>query len=202
MSTITINFEEAILKGITTNQGNPKDMDLLTEADFIAMGKLVADRGAKRRMKFHSWVVTPINNVDEGYKTGHYNEKYDHITTETIPVKQLEGQKRVYLVPFNETIGENDYVVRLAEHGLKPCVDCPNYLLGLMKQVPESEMPEELGNKYFVAAEPDNPSSVFFGKHGDRCFLGVRRDGSNRDLVVVGAENEWDDCWAFLAEEA
>lgn len=201
-TTTTVNFEEAILKGITANLGLPEDAELLTEEDFINLGKLAADRGAKKRTKFPSWVVTPINDVEKGYEAGHYDGKYDHISNKTVPLKNVEGEKRVYLVPFNKTIGQDAYPALLKEFGLKPCVDGPNYLLGLMKQVPESEMPEELEGKYLVAAESDNPSSAFLDKDGNRCFLHVNRDGSDRGLSMARIGYDWSDYWAFLAEEA
>lgn len=155
-----------------------------------------------KKVMFPYFDVDPINDVEQGIREGNLTSHYDFITNETVKLVPAQGRKRVYVVPFNETVGQNDYAARLAEYGLKPCQNAPNYLLGLLKQVPEHEMPQELANKHIVAAEPKTPSSVFQGRDGDQCFLYACRLGANRGLDLRDVSREWDGYWAFLAEIA
>ncbi len=200
----TLDYETLLREGIAEAGGQEEDLNLLTADDFKNLGKTAAERGVKKRMKFPSWLVEPVTDIEDAKKRGHFTSCYDHITAKTVKLPKAQGKKRVFAVPFNKSIGEKAYVALLAEHGLKPCVNAPSYLMGLMVQVPESEMPAELKGKYIVAAEPDVASSVFRGLDGVRCFLCVDRlGGASRelDLTRVGFGG-WDGAWAFLAEEA
>ena len=145
--------------------------------------------------------ISPINTVEEGIAQGHYTGHYGFITDKTVPLQPVQGAKNLYLVCFNRTIGETEYVELLFAEGKQPCRQAPAYLLGLMAAVPEDKMPEELRNKDFVAAESDNKSSVFAGGHGHRCFLFVNQRGAYRRLDLIGVGGLWGDSWAFLAED-
>ena len=94
---------------------------------------------------------------------------------------------------------ENLFNVRelLRAEGKQPCRNAPAYLAGLMAQVPEDQMPEELRNKDLVAAEP----AVFAGGSGRRCFLYVSRRDGCRGLSLTIVDGKWDARWAFLAED-
>ena len=144
--------------------------------------------------------IAPINTVEDGIRTGHYTDHYRHITNETVPLIAVEKPKTLSLVCFGRTIGETDYVALLKELDKQPCRNAPNYLLGLMTTTPEDKMPEELRNKYLIAAEPTK-SSVFTGKFGPRCFLCVSRRGAGRELHLVYVGGFWGDHWAFVAED-
>ena len=201
----TIDYESLILKGIIEAGGQTEDITLLTEDDLVALGRMAAERVIKKRKKFSSWEVEPICDVNDAYARGQYTDKYDWITRKTVPLPKATGKKRVFIVPFNRTIGETEFVKLLAEHDLKPCVNGASYLAGLMAKVPESEMQGELANKHIIAAEPDNPSAVFQNRYGSRCFLCVRRSdgGARRRLSLANVEyGDWDGHCAFLAEEA
>ena len=145
--------------------------------------------------------VQPINSVGTGISRGHYTDHYDFITNGTVPLHTVKGAKNLYLVCPNRTIGETEYVELLRAVGKQPCRNAPQYLLGLMAKVPESEMPAELRNKKLVAAEPDNTSSVFVGKYGDPCFLGVDRGVGYRKLSFTKVGGGWAGPWVFLAED-
>lgn len=145
--------------------------------------------------------VSPINTAEEAIKQGHYNDYYRLILNGTVEIEPAKGPKNLHLVCFNRTVGETEYVELLRAEGKRPCQNAPQYLLGLMAQVPEDKMPAELRNKDLVAAEPDNSSSVFTGKDGDRCFLCVYRLGGRRKLNLVRVDRRWYDYWAFLAED-
>ncbi len=160
---------------------------------------------SEEEKKFPSWTVSPVNDLEEGINTGHYTGYCPNLAKKPIILQQVEGEKQVYLVLFNEMIGENEYTARLAEYGFKPCKNGPNYLLSLMKQVTESEMPEELWGKHIVAAE-NNLSSVFLDRRKVRSFLYVDRESPtpespSRELHLATIEGGWDDEWVFLAEE-
>lgn len=140
-----------------------------------------------------SFKVKPINSLEEGIKLGNYDSHYDFITDKTVPLKELTDEKEIFLVNFDRTIGETEYKELLEKEGLKPCE--PNYLLGLMAQIKEDDMPKELKNKNIVV-----PSSVFTGGCGFRCFLCVYRGDGYRKLRLTDVDREWIDRWVFLAE--
>ncbi|MDP3762619.1 MAG: hypothetical protein Q8Q97_00910 [bacterium] len=143
--------------------------------------------------KFFSVVVEPINTVEESTLAGHH----------TARVKPAKGAKRVYVVPVprGTVLLKDGYPAMLAEHKLKPCVDGPAYLLSLMAKVPEFEMPDELHNIDIVAAEPDNPTSVFQYDNDD-WFLYFSWHESDRKPNLANVRGVWSSHWAFLAEDA
>ena len=147
--------------------------------------------------------ISPINTAEAGITQGHYDDHYSFITNETVPLQPVQGAKDLHLVCFDWTIGETGYVELLRADGKQPCRNSPQYLLGLMAQVPEERMPEELRNKDLVAAEPDNEASAFTDERGYRCFLCVGdRRGGYRLLNLVSVDRGWLDYWAFLAEDS
>lgn len=127
---------------------------------------------------FPSWVVKPI--------------KYEN--------SNAEGEKRVFVVPF-ELDSERNKTAFLSKHGLKPCLNGPSYLMGLMVKIPKGEMPEEIRDKFIVAAEPDNPSSIFLDEYGRKCFLYTHNNLRYRLLIDINFDL-FDDMWALLAESA
>ena len=145
--------------------------------------------------------ISPINTAEEGIAQGHYTDHYRFIKDKTVPLQPVQGAKSLHLVCFDRTIGETEYVELLRAEGKQPCRNAPQYLLGLMAQVTEDKMPEELRNKDLVAAEPDNKSSVFTGRFGYRCFLYVLRGGVFRRLDLTAVGRRGFDRWAFLAED-
>ncbi len=141
--------------------------------------------------------VKPINSVEEGIKLGNYTSTYDFITDKTVPLKEVTEEKEISLVCFGRMIEENEYISLLKEQGLKPLENAPNYLLGLMEQFQEKDLPESLKNKDIVAA---NVSSVFADGHGRRCFLCVSRGDRYRRLDLTFVGWQWIAFWVFLAE--
>ena len=144
--------------------------------------------------------VSPVNTAEEGIRLGHYNDHYRYITDKTVPLKPVEGKKNLHVVCFNRLIGEKEWVELLRAEGKQPCRHAPQYLLGLMAQVPEGQMPAELHNKDIVAAEQESPS-VFSDFYGRRCFLCVSRDDVGRGLSLASVDGEWFGFCAFLAED-
>ena len=140
--------------------------------------------------------IKPINTVEEGIRQGHYSDYYKFITDETVKLKPETGEKTIYTVGFNRTIGETEYIDLLRRESKKPCT--PNYMLGLMAQVREEKMPPKLRNKYIVAAEPN---SVFTDRRGFHCFLCVDRFDVYRRLSLSFVGRGWDDGYVFLAED-
>ena len=109
-------------------------------------------------MTKQKFLVKPINSIKEAIKKGHYTWTYDWITDENVPLKKLTKEKEVYVVSFDRTVGETEYLDLLKQEGLKPVE--PNYLLGLQAQY-NDELPE----KWIVA-----PSSVFTDGLGGRRY--------------------------------
>jgi hypothetical protein len=145
--------------------------------------------------------VQPINTAEEGIAQGQYTDYHRFITDKTVPLQPVQVAKNLHLVCFNRTIGETEFVELLRAEGKQPCRNGPQYLLGLMAQVPEDKMPEELRYKVFVAAEPDNKSSVFTDGLGYRCFLCVDRYNGYRKLDLIDVGKEWNGRFAFVAED-
>lgn len=92
-----------------------------------------------------------------------------------------------------------EYDNLLRRQGKYLCQDGPNYLLGLMAQVPEEKMLRVLYSKSIVAL-----SSIFTDERGLRCFLYV---GEGRYLGLAPLDWNWSG-WpervlgAFLAEDS
>ena len=112
-----------------------------------------ATLSTERDIEFTSFLVAPINDIEEGLKEGHYSGNPPFINKETVRLRPVEGRKEIYIVPLRKRVRQDEYAAYLATKGLRPCVDGPNYLVGLMAQVPETAMPEVLRNRYVVAAE-------------------------------------------------
>lgn len=154
---------------------------------------------------FPSWVVEPMTSIEEAIKLGQYTNHYKFITNETVQLPTAKGKKQVFAVPLAKDENGPGVMERLKQCGLKLCVNAPSYLAGLMASVPESEMPAELNGTSFVAAEPNNTSSVIAGKFGDSYFLYVGRETggkARRRLHLLSVDDkEWRGNLALLAEQ-
>lgn len=119
------------------------------------------------------------------------------MTDSTIPLKKVTEEKEIYLVPLDKTVSGIDGITSyLAEYGLKPCENAPQYLLGLMATMTNEELPN---TSWIVAAD----SASVFRDFGDgRCFLCVPRSGGERKLSLVYLGGDWSagSAWVFLAE--
>jgi hypothetical protein len=192
----------SILKGIENAKGSPDAISLLTEEDLFKIGEELANREAYRKTEFFSVVVDPINEIEEGKKTGHYDSIDRWITPKTVLLQKSEGAKRIYFVPVNERVPEGKEAEFLSKFGKKPVTNAPNYLLGAMVKLEEKDLPEELKLKDFVAVSSDD-TGVFLGGGGTRCFLRCNRRSGYRRLDMIELANDWraDYGWFFLAEE-
>ena len=188
-----------IRKGIEDAKGSLDAIQLLTQADCIKLGEELANREALIKTPFFSVMVNPINDIEEGKTTGNYDSIYDWITVNTVPLEKAEGAKRIYFVPVTEQVEEGKEAEFLAKYGKKPVVNAPNYLLGAMAKLKESDLPEELKLKDLVAVA----DGVFLNHSGNRCFLNCNRRSGERKLNMVKLLGDWyaDNAWVFLAEE-
>ncbi len=197
------DYEKLIKEGITNARGTDKALELLTVTDLTNLGKTLADRQAKIADLF-SVVVHPINNLKEGIEQGRYNGGvYDWIKEDysRVPLVETKGAKRVYFVPVTENVTMGEEEAYVEKFGLTLCKNAPNYLLGVMAQLKESDLPGSLFRKDIVATE-NTDASVFRDKSGVRCFLGTYRHDGGRGLDLVGLDGGWDvgRDWVFLAE--
>jgi len=150
--------------------------------------------------------IRPINFFEEGVELGGYAKfggyvgYFRYLTNETAPMGLVEGEKNLYLVGFNRSVGETEYISLLKAEGKRPCKNAINYTLGLMAQVPENKMPEKLHNKDIVAAEPNNGSTIFIKNNGNY-FLYVPRVNESRIIIITGTSGWWPDYIAFVAED-
>ena len=133
-------IKSSILKGIENAKGSTDAMSFLTENDCIKLGEELANREAYHKTLFFSVVVSPINDIEDGKNSGHYDWIYDHITGKTVPLQNAaDGEKRIYFVPVNETVPEGKEAEFLAKFGKKPVKNAPNYLLGSMAKLEEKD---------------------------------------------------------------
>jgi hypothetical protein len=153
-------------------------------------------------MNIPSFTVEPLCNLRVGITRGGYTDYDRHdITAEKIPLAPVRGAKEVFVVPLDRDVHRDGYLHILSEFDLKPCKHAPQYLLGLMSQISERRMPQSLDGFNIIAAEPDNPASVF-GKIGELlpCFLYTERYERDRWLYLYSIPRRWCSMFAFLAE--
>jgi len=137
--------------------------------------------------------INPIDRVEAGIILGQFSSHYSHITGSVVPLSSVSGSKDIYLVCFENCTVRKDEYIELRRNG-------PNYLLGLMAQVSEGKMPEELLNKDLLVMD-DKESSIFTDHRGNDCFLCVRRNYGSRSLNFTSVHKEFNDTWAFLTED-
>lgn len=196
------DYPVLIKQGITDAKGSVEEaLALLTADDLTNLGRTLSDRAARIGDLF-SAVVNPINTASEALAKGKYDGQYDWISDKNTPFPQAEGAKRIYFVPVTETVKQGGEETYVRKFGLTLCKKAPCYLAGAMAEIPESELPESLQGKDFVAAENDT-ASVFLYGDGGRCFLCVSRREGGRGLHLVDLDGGWfaDDGWVFLAEK-
>ncbi|MDD4900865.1 MAG: hypothetical protein PHS62_01980 [Patescibacteria group bacterium] len=146
--------------------------------------------------------IPPVNTI-ETIETGGYHTYHPQNIGQIVALETAQGAKNLYLVCFGRPIREAESTGLLQELSMQHCRQAPNYLLGLMAQVREGDMPEELRCKSLVAAEPDNVRAIFKDPSGSSSFLCVYRDGQGRALclaTILGPQSRWPKDWAFLAE--
>ena len=165
--------------------------------------------------------ICPINNVEEGIAKGNYNAHLPFVTT--VLLERVQGTKKLYLVCFNREIRCTEYVGLLRAEGKQPCRNASQYLLGLMAQVPEDQIPRVFQEKDIIAAEPGGAHLVctlssslsdivyFFlcvsRYDGCRTLVGIDAEDTrlkrHPERIMVGETEEetWRDNLAFLAED-
>lgn len=160
---------------------------------------------------FPSWTVTPINSLDEIPKA--FNPDNMNSSSWSSPgsnrhpgnfnavcsLQQAEViSKKVYLVPLDKPVAQKDYESYLAQFGLKPCVYGINYLLSLMNNLDESEIPSEIQTS--IAAF--DPTSVgLASEHGNNLYMYVRRGKYRRVLSTCSPQDPLPIHLAVIAEE-
>jgi hypothetical protein len=118
--------------------------------------------------EFPSFMVHPINSLDEAKENGSFVENiYEQDNNDRrhdeIKLKTANGEKKIYVVSFcNFNVSEESGVAKiLSLYNLKFCENALNYLLGLTAQVSWHKFFDlGLEGKFIVAMEPDYPESV------------------------------------------
>lgn len=198
-----------IQQGIQEVGGEHEDIRLIRPEWLIEVGRRAAGVGEKRR-RLWSVVVDPIYDIQEGLNRGNYLDHPNDVKN-FLKIDPVIAKKRVYVVHLNEPKASKDYLSFLQKYQLIPCRNGPAYLLGLAAQVQERDVPEALRERYvegktinrlkFIAAGEDNVFHLQHKNH-DRWFLYIDRRGPFRILNLHWADDELDDSWALLAEEA
>lgn len=217
---------KAVIEQIKILGGDPeKDILLLTDEDYekftlqklaVSLAESLVYKGTKLRKEFPSLIVSPINNIITGIEQAKLSSKTPYCMPEfsekDYPMENPTGDKKIYIVHFNKIMmwGENDeknsLVETLKEYGKKPCVNAPNYLLGLLVKVGKKDLMSTLtGVNYIVAAEPGNQKSLFRNNDGSEVMLTAYLCSVNRDSPIdLGTYPAGPICYenyAFLAED-
>ena len=155
-----------------------------------------------KNTKFFSIEVEPINDIEEGKKTGHYDSIYDHISSKTVPLQKAIGKKRIYFIPVNERVEQGKEAEFLAKYGKRPVTNAPNYLLGAMTKLQKKDLPDRLKRKDIIAVSSDK-KEVFIDRRGRPCFLSSFHRSDSRRLRLVSLKDVSRPCyvWDFLAED-
>lgn len=151
--------------------------------------------------------VVPINTLEEGIALGGWRGEHGiHCSSFKEKLPDLDQivllPKDLFVVCFGKgrRLDEEEYVQRLFQFGLRPCLNAANYFLGLMALVGESHLPKELKWKDIVAAEPRERSKFTYDGTEKKCFLYACRTGTGRVLNMATVAGPWSANWAFLAE--
>lgn len=202
--------DETIIDSIVTNGGKTADIDFVTKEDIAALGKKAAQRSAKMNTVFHSWDITPVNSPNELTSSNvNFHPSERELRDGSYKLPKAVGTKKVYLMSFKK-LNMRRMTEVMKEYGKKPCENAPNYLLGLLQQVPASEMPAEFENKNIVAGGVQHIFKKWRAGQNYNCLLcafskndSANRDGNpdNRCLYLVLAGIEWGSKWLMLAED-
>lgn len=133
-----------------------------------------------------NYIVEPINTIEEGIHKGFYTG-YNQNIVPRIKLPKINIPKSICIIAFLESILVTDLEFRLRSLGLKPCKNAPNYLLGLMAQVPETSMSPTLFNLDIVAVEFQTYS--IFSYYDLPSFLCISRGIAHRSpgLLTVNS---------------
>ena len=163
---------------------------------------------AIKRAFFPSFLVTPVNSLEEAQKRGSYDDiSFSFTTLDQLELMPVVGEKRIYIVWFEEFMlsCEREVVELLKEYQLTFCKNSPNYLLGLSAQVLDKDIPEELRDKIFVAMEPENQKSLVLDDNQDAYPIAITNIGNYREkreiMHASGSRGLFYGRYAILAEE-
>ncbi|MDD5068788.1 MAG: hypothetical protein PHS53_01425 [Candidatus Pacebacteria bacterium] len=159
-----------------TNGSNGRELhDALHRKKMWAAHSSKVSFQGEETLTFHD--VEPVNSVRQGLV---YLTDWDNTGgVQDIDLVRVHKKKKTVHVVFTRDVDlhETEYVQIMRAQNLKPCVNGANYLLGLMRSLHGSELgiilPERFGAAYIIAAEPDNPNSVWFCDKGYACHLSV-----------------------------
>jgi hypothetical protein len=200
--TTSLSFVATVMRGIAEAGGENSDIQYVERAWLEEIGKRAAEAGIKRRRVFPSWEVEPIRAIEVGIQSGHYVLDREYSRARRMKYSEPEGRKRVFVIPGDPDGIEPNYEKFLKEYGFKPCENAPDYFMGLMATVRESDMPKELHNINIVAVEALNTIATFNNVLGRSCFLiAYRRDGERIIGVVSPYEFVAGRRLGYLAEK-
>lgn len=148
-----------------------------------------------------SFLIQPISDLTHAIAMAGYDKVDPFIIESTIPLAPVHDAKNVAVACFDTFLTLENIRELLAAQLLCLCSNGPLYLLGLMAQTPEAVLPNILVDRSIVAAEPDNPASIFGDGRGNQCFLYVGRRGGRRGLFLVDKDKKaWGFAYGFLVE--
>lgn len=143
--------------------------------------------------------IEPINNLEEGIKSGGFNGRDPDVTDRNVPLQSMAGARDLLLVCFNRVFAREDHglIFRLI-HSMKKEPAPPNWLFGLMRAVPEVRMPINFYNKNIISAKPKDPAFACRDRHGNPCFVFASRHGQIRELRLTYTIDRRSEFWSFL----
>ena len=137
--------------------------------------------------------VKPLNSIDECVKSGLLH-KGTYIFDKDAHLEKAEQTKTIYFVPGG---GSGSLVLKhLSSLGLKPCIQAPNYLLGVVKLVSEGQVPQLKESALISLTDEQVMDGTMYVDHeaGVACIHIAKYAGPGWFTSFVGN-------WFFLAEE-
>lgn len=196
-------IKQLILNGIIQNGGVEEDINQLDPLWLNEIGIRCSNKAAMLRHEFPSWIVEPVCALPALHQ-----RLGDCISflEDTWKIPKSEGSKRVYVAYFDRNIHHTHLLDLLHQHGLKPCVDGPSYLLGLIARMRVADFPEEIRGRSIVAIGTGN---LIHGRqlgHHDASYLeaDVAPNGArsiSTTFVPNSATQSWSHRTAYLAEK-
>ncbi|MSR78990.1 MAG: hypothetical protein EXS59_02485 [Candidatus Taylorbacteria bacterium] len=146
-------------------------------------------------------VVTPFATFSSGVVAGNFTngEHCQYLHRLNMQFAPVETPKSVCFVCFEEFVGADECITKLAEIERRPCEAGANYLFGYLAEVSEEVMPTALKDKFLVAAEP---GSTICDSSGNQVFLCCRREKNYRVIELASGRKGWAPRWAFLVEDS
>jgi hypothetical protein len=148
-------------------------------------------------------LVKPINDVSTAIRNGGYRSHFPKLTTEIVGLRNPTTDKEVFVPIMDNPFHSATINAMLEILGLKPCLDGPNYLFGLMAALRNKSLPVNFDNITIIAAEVRNTPTVFKfdACHSSLVAVDCGTKASQRELLLIGQDGMFEkNKYAIIAE--